>query len=229
MRLRDYSGRDVSSTSPLNSPMTLALLAASFCLTACVSAPVGSPSDAPMSKARSCRIGGWSSTPEGDGRTVAVYANPSFRARVSGTMPTDDESYVGPKPRQLAEFDIVETRNGWFRIANVRIIEIRDASYDAYASKVTGWIQSSSVRFNIQSSRGFAGPSSESALLVTSPDWIMERWMNLYDCDGQWAQVETEPADPAEKYPARELPQLKAWFRGICGLSMIGCDNVAGD
>lgn len=229
MRFRDDAGRHECRTSPHKSPMLVALTTASLCLSACVSVPTGSSSEASMSTARSCAISGWSSTPEDDGRTIAVYANPSSGARITDRLPTDDQRYAGPKPRQLAEFDIVESRNGWFRIANVRIIEIRDASYDAYPSKISGWIKSSSIRFNIQSSRGFAGPSSDSALLVTSPDWIMEGWTGLEDCEGQWVRVETVPADPAEKNPARDLPQLKAWFRGICGLSMIGCDDVAGD
>lgn len=180
-------------------------------------------------KGRSCNINGWSETASEDGSKVAVRATPSASGRISGRLPTDDRHYGGPKARHLAEFDIVETRNGWFRIANVRTIAIQDASYDAYPSKITGWIQPSSVRFNIQSSRGFAKPSSDSAVLVTSPDWIMDGWKGLYDCDGKWARVETVPADPDEPYPARELPQLKAWFRGVCGLSMIGCDDISGD
>jgi hypothetical protein len=178
---------------------------------------------------RACQISGWSATSEGESRKIAVRARPSATARISGRLPTDDESYAGPKPRYLAEFDIVETRNGWFRISNVRILAIRDASYDAYQSEVSGWIKPSAVRFNIQSSRGFAKPSSDSTILVTSPDWIMDGWKTLYDCDGKWVRVETVPDDPVERYPARDIPKLQAWFRGVCGLAMIGCDDVSGD
>lgn len=187
-------------------------------------AAVASPS-----QRTACNISGWSETALEDGRKVAVRATPSAHGRISVRLPTDDRHHSGPKARHLAEFDIVETRNGWFRIANVRIIAIRDASYDAYPSKITGWIQPSAVRFNIQSSLGFAKPSSGSTTLVTSPSWIMDSWKGLYDCHGKWARVETVPEDPDEPYPATELPKVKAWYRGICGLSMIKCDDVIGD
>lgn len=190
---------------------------------------VASVSLSSNSEGHACQISGWSATPESDGRKIAVHEKPSAKARISGRLPTDDERYAGPKSRYLAEFDIVETRNGWFRISNVRIIAIRDASYDAYPSRVTGWIKPSAVRFTIQSSRGFAEPGSDGAVMITSPDWIMDGWKNFYNCDGKWARVETVPADPDDPYPSRDPPQVKAWFRGICGLAMIGCDDVSGD
>ena len=204
-------------------------LFAGLCLAAYLSPAAAFAAQPSNAKGRTCQIRGWSATAENDGRKIAVRAKPSTKAVISGRLPTNDFSYAGPKPRHLAEFDIVETRNGWLRIANVRIIAIRDASYDAYPTKVTGWIQPSSVRFNIQSSRGFAKPRSDSAILVTSPDWILDGWKGLYDCDGKWVQVETMPADPDDPYPPRDLPQVKAWFRGVCGSSMIGCDDVTGD
>jgi hypothetical protein len=200
-----------------------------LCITPVFLPEPASANHAASSIGRSCNITGWSETSSEDGRKVAVRAMPSASARISGRLPTDDRHYAGPKARHLAEFDIVETRNGWFRIANVRIIAIRDASYDAYPSKITGWVQSTAVRFNIQSSRGFARPDSDSTILVTSPSWIMDSWKGLYDCDGKWARVETVPEDPDEPYPATELPKVTAWFRGICGLSMIECDDVSGD
>lgn len=210
--------------------LATSLLLAAYISISSVALPVpASAAHASPLKGRSCNISGWSETSVEDGRKVAVRATPSARGRLSGRLPTDDRHYGGPKARHLAEFDIVEARDGWFRIANVRIIAIRDASYDAYPSKITGWIQSSAVRFNIQSSRGFAKPSSDSAILVTSPDWIMDSWKGLYDCDGKWARIETVPADPSDPYSASDLPKVLAWFRGICGLSMIGCDNVPGD
>jgi hypothetical protein len=207
------------------SPIVPAFVFASLC----VSGQAAAATHSSRVASRVCNISDWSATSSADGSKIAVRSKPSGRARISGKLPTDDAAYAGPKPRHLAEFDIVETRNGWFRIANVRIIAIRDASYDAYPSKITGWIQSSAVRFNIQSSRGFAKPGSDGAILVTSPSWIMDSWKGLYDCDGKWARVETVPEDPDEPYPATELPKVKAWFRGICGFSMIECDDVSGD
>jgi len=205
------------------------LLAVGLCVSGLAKAGIASASYASSLESRACQIRGWSATAENDGRKIAVRARPSASARITGKLPTNDGSYAGPNPRHLAEFDIVETRNGWFRIANVRTIAIRDASYDAYPSKVTGWIQPFAVRFNIQSSRGFAKPGSDSAILVTSPDWIMDGWQALSECDGKWVRVETVQADPDDPDPARDLPQVKAWFRGVCGSSMIGCDDVIGD
>lgn len=215
----------------LKTALTLAtaLLTAGLCISPVVlHVPASAAHESPL-KASTCDISGWLETASANGRKVAVRATPSATGRLSGRLPTDDRHYGGAKARQLAEFDIVETRGGWLRIANVRIITIRDASYDVHPSKITGWIASSAVRFNIQSSRGFAKPNSESAILVTSPSWIMTSWLTLYDCDGKWAQVETIPEDANEPYPATELPQIKAWFRGICGRSMIECDDVPGD
>lgn len=214
-----------------NFPRTLlsTSLMAVLGISACLSPAAAFGAQSSNTPSRACQIRGWSASTENDGRKIAVRARPSASARITGKLPTDDASYAGPKPRHLAEFDIVEARNGWFRIANVRIIAIRDASYDASSSKVTGWIQPSAVRFNIQSSRGFAKPGSDSAILVTSPDWIMDGWQGLSDCDGKWVRVETMPADPDDPDPARELPQVKAWFRGVCGSSIIGCDDVTGD
>jgi hypothetical protein len=210
-------------------PILSAIIFASMCVSANLLPEAAAASRSAPAANGACEISGWSATAEEDGRKIAVRAKPSARARMKGKLPTDDANYAGPKPRHLAEFDIVEARSGWFRIANVQILAIQDASYDAYPSKITGWVEGSAIRFNIQSSRGFAIPSSDSAVLVTSPDWVMGGWMGLYDCDGKWVQVETTRVDPADPYPDRDLPQRKAWFRGVCGNSMIGCDDVSGD
>jgi hypothetical protein len=212
-------------TATLASILIAALLFASIIL----SANVGAATHAPPIQSRKCNISGWSATDAADGSAVAVRAKPWFGSRILGTLPTDGASYAGPKPRFLAEFDIVESHNGWFRIANARIIAIQGASYDAHPVKISGWIEPTAIRFSIQSSHGFASPDKKSEIRASAPAWVMTSWRVLYNCNDKWAEVETSPEEWDEDWPRFGLPRPRAWFRGICGSSMIGCDDVTGD
>src|SRR5688572_22661235 len=64
-----------------------------------------------------CSFSGWSTDP--DPRGLNVRAGPSATARILGTLPP-------PEPGEDVEvdfgatFDVVEARDGWFRIENAR-------------------------------------------------------------------------------------------------------------
>ena len=209
-------------------PIVTAMVAATLCSSSPVSADASAATHSLLTESRKCKISGWTAA-SADASYVLVRSKPSSQARVAGKLPTIHAGYAGPKPHHRAEFDIVENHNGWFRISNVRIIVIRDGSYGFYPSPIDGWIEPSAIRFHIQSSRGFAQPDPDSAVRIRSADWLMDDWKDLYSCNGNWAEVDTSPLSWDDEQSGRPLPPQKAWFRGICGSSMIECHDVLGN
>lgn len=165
-----------------------------------------------------CTFSGWSSDPDPNG--LNVRAGPSSTARIVGTLPPpergeDVEVDFG------ATFDVVEARDGWFRIENARRWSQQGRGPSSLPS---GWISGRYLAFQLMTDKAFAEPDPNSAVVVTS---FMEdgglsqfAYRNPTDCRGEWVRLTVVGEDRREQ---------QGWVRGICGAQETTCDGVRGD
>jgi len=168
--------------------------------------------------ANACNFSGWSSDP--DPRGLNVRAGPSPSAPILGALPP-------PEPGEDIEvdfgatFDVVESRNGWFRIENAR----RWSQAGAGASTLpSGWISGRYLTFQLQTDKAFAAPDPSSPTVLTS--WMDNgtltqfNYRNPTECRGEWVRLTAI---------GRDGGQRQGWVRGICGIQETTCDGVRGD
>jgi len=165
-----------------------------------------------------CSFSGWSTDP--DPRGLNVRAGPSATARILGTLPP-------PEPGEDVEvdfgatFDVVEARDGWFRIENAR----RWSQAGRGASTLpSGWISGRFVGFQLQTDKAFAAPDPASTVVVTS--WEEDGGLSQFGyrhptaCHGEWVRLTVVGRDGRER---------QGWVRGVCGIQETTCDGVQGD
>jgi len=212
-------------------PRRLPFLVPALILAACNGGPVTAqqaPSNANVTAAPSsaraqtvsarCAFSGWSSDLDPHG--LNVRAGPSPTARIVGTLPP-------PEPGQDIEvdfgatFDVVESRNGWFRIENARRWSEEGRGPSTLPS---GWISGRYLAFQLQTDKVFAEPDPSSAVVLTSWDeggTLMQfHYRYPTDCNGEWVRLTAIGADGRER---------QGWVRGICGIQETTCDGVQGD
>lgn len=162
-----------------------------------------------------CDFAAFSTT--GTPQEAEVRADPDAAAPVLGTLP---EYTLGGQTFRGAEFRVVEMRDGWARITDVRGVDRqRSAGPD-------GWIDAAQVEFVLRTEVAFAGPD-ETLAIVAQVRWPFR--FRLEDCHQGWAQISFNQlalADPR----AAEAGTYKGWVRGICAIPELGtCDGVHGD
>ncbi|HTU11268.1 MAG TPA: SH3 domain-containing protein [Allosphingosinicella sp.] len=172
-------------------------------------APAGTP-------ASGCTISGWSI--DSDVAGLNVRAGPSVRARSLGRLPPpetieDTQRYVG--------FDILESRDGWFRIANA----YRWSTDAGAPSRLpSGWISGGYVDFAVQGEIAFAAPDPASAIVATAWEdgdgFHPLRTRRPRECRGEWVRLSVTGRDGRERI---------GWVRGVCGIQETSCDGAGGD
>ena len=176
-----------------------------------------SATNAAASQDNVCTFSGWSSDP--DPRGLNVRAGPSATARIVGTLPPpergeDIEVDFG------VTFDVVESRDGWFRIRNAQ----RWSEQDRPSTLPSGWISGRYLNFQLMTDKAFAAPDPGSPVVVTSYDedgTLMQfRYRHPTACSGEWVRLSVAGRDGRDR---------EAWVRGICGIQETTCDGVHGD
>lgn len=164
-----------------------------------------------------CDFDGWSVDKDPNG--LNVRAAPSADAAIVGTLPppTFDKDFY----REWAsDFDVFESRNGWFRIGNAG--NEGDTGTRKFPS---GWIHGSKLGFELQSNVAFSEPDPKSKPVVT--DWVDKgpngashrfTFRNPTECKGHWVKLSVTGHDRIER---------QAWVRGICGIQETTCDGGA--
>ncbi len=176
------------------------------------------PAAAASAQAGVCTFSGWSSDP--DPRGLNVRAGPAATARIVGVLPPP-EDHDDIEVDFGATFDVVESRDGWFRIANARRWS-DDAR--APATLPSGWISGRDLHVQLQTDKAFAAPDPSSPLVLSS--WLDEgtltqfRYRNPTECRGEWVRLTVIGPDNRER---------QGWVRGVCGLQETTCDGVHGD
>jgi hypothetical protein len=165
-----------------------------------------------------CRFSGWSSDP--DPRGLNVRAGPSAEARILGTLPPpergeDVEVDFG------ATFDVVESRDGWFRIQNARRWSQQGSGPSTLPS---GWISGRYLAFQLMTDKAFAEPDPGSPVVATSyvEDGGLSQFAYRHPsaCRGEWVRLLVTGRNGRER---------EAWVRGVCGIQETTCDGVQGD
>ena len=165
-----------------------------------------------------CSFSGWSTDP--DPRGLNVRAGPSATARILGTLPP-------PEPGEDVEvdfgatFDVVEARDGWFRIENAR----RWSQAGQGASTLpSGWISGRYLGFQLVTDKAFAEPNSGSPVVAIAfaEDGGLSQFAYRQPsaCRGEWVRLLVTGRDGRER---------EGWVRGVCGLQETTCDGVQGD
>lgn len=165
---------------------------------------------------RACSISGWSIDPDPAG--LNVRAGPSPTARIVGRLPAP-EMIEGE--RRFVGFDVLESRNGWFRIANA----VRwSGDYGRPSTLPAGWISGRYLDFAVQSDIAFALPDPTSPVVARA--WQDARGFqplatrHPVECRGEWVRLSVAGRDRRER---------QGWVRGICGIQETTCDGVRGD
>ena len=165
-----------------------------------------------------CAFSGWSSDLDPHG--LNVRAGPSSTARVVGTLPPpedhpDNETQFG------ATFDVVEARDGWFRIENARRWSQEGSGPSTLPS---GWISGRYLHFQLMTDKAFAAPDPSSPVVLTSWDdsgtLTQFGYRNPTSCSGEWVRLTVVDRNGRER---------QGWVRGICGIQETTCDGVRGD
>ena len=165
-----------------------------------------------------CAFSGWSSDP--DPRGLNVRAGPSPTARIVGTLPPP-EDHEDIEVDFGATFDVVEARDGWFRIRNARRWSQEGRGPSTLPS---GWISGRYLHFQLHTDKAFAEPDPASPTVLTS--WMEDgtltqfRYRNPTECRGEWVRLTVVDRGGRER---------QGWVRGICGLQETTCDGVEGD
>lgn len=186
-----------------------------------------------------CTIDGF--TNNAFGKDIVVRSAPSETAPVVGHMPLTTGAVVTRSGDSLysMRFNIVASRNGWLRLAN-----ISDSYNDGETNRAaaiegkSGWVPANAVRFQIQSARGYVDPHvAADRLFDMKDDWATDAGIieNVLGCNGLWAQVDlrikdTHPHDRRHIAPGQDELSVKgAWFHGICGSQETTCDMASVD
>ena len=204
-----------------------------FCLTSTLLV-LAAPSNAEdaLSVQRSCSINGW--TNNDFGADIQVRSAPVMDAAIIGQLPFTTNNSVDGNRIYSVRFDITGSVNGWLQIDNISDdYNARTTDRLAHTEVKSGWVPADSVRFRIQSARGFESPQQTVAKLIDLKD---DRASDMGDiekviaCEGQWVLI-----DFRIKYRREDDGRLvalspdartkhRAWFRGICGNEETACD-----
>jgi hypothetical protein len=173
---------------------------------------------APSARDGVCSFSGWSS--DLDPRGLNVRAGPSATARIVGTLPPP-EDHPDNETRFGATFDVVESRDGWFRIENAR----RWSQEGRGPSNLpSGWISGRYLGFHLQTDKAFAEPDPASPVVAIS--WEEDGGIMPFayrqpsDCRGEWVRLTVAGRDGRAR---------QGWARGVCGIQETSCDGVPGD
>lgn len=177
----------------------------------------GGSTEAAASEA-ACSFSGWSGDLDPHG--LNVRAGPSSTAPILGTLPPP-ESHPDNETQFGATFDVVESRDGWFRIRNAR----RWSEEGRGASTLPeGWISGRYLAFQLMTDKAFAQPDPAATVVLTS--WeedgglVQFHYRHPTECRGEWVRLTVVDRDGRGR---------QGWVRGVCGIQETTCDGVRGD
>ena len=174
----------------------------------------------PVPAGTACAIrGGWST--DGDPAGLNVRAAASADAPIVGTLPPPEYSPEFDRVMAVA-FDVIETRDGWFRITNAYRAD-DDASEPS--TLPSGWISGRHVGFALQTDKAFIAPDPGSAVVAAA--WMdsdgalrLFEYRHPTECRGEWVRLKVTGHDRVER---------EAWARGVCSGQETSCDGALGD
>ncbi|GEM_PF-2597913 len=169
-----------------------------------------------------CSFGGW--VRDEDPAGTNLRAGPGTQFEVVAVLPRYKDDVGGLAGIEAPDFDIVEARDGWFRLANVQYLPLDAAQPSDRKSYPDGWIHGSKVDFALQTEFAFARPDSASPVVASG--WYEDDvhyqmpHRSPSDCRGEWVKLEVAGHDGRWR---------SGWARGVCHIYETSCDGVSGD
>lgn len=209
-----------------------------FCLTSILLVlAVPSNAEDALSVQTSCSINGW--TNNDFGAEIQVRSAPVMDAAIIGQLPLTANNSANGDRIYSVRFDITGSVNGWLQIDNISdVYNARTTDRLAHTEVKSGWVPADSVRFRIQSARGFESPQPSATKLTDLKD---DRASDMGDiekviaCNGQWVLIDFRTKFHREEdgrltaLSHNTQPMHRAWFRGICGNEETTCDMASAD
>lgn len=167
-----------------------------------------------------CRFSAWAANTKPGGTPIRSGPGKAFPS--IGTLPSARETEAGLYGIEAATFDVVETKNGWFRIEKATFQRLDfDEEPVVYPS---GWISGEDLSFALQSDFAFERPDARSAKIAASwndPNGQNPlRFHSAEDCQGEWVKLTVSGYDGVEK---------PGWVRGVCGKLEMTCEGLVSD
>ena len=165
-----------------------------------------------------CTLQAWST--DADPAGLRVHAAPALASREIGRLPPA----IGGGDSHAPNFDIVDVRNGWVRIAHAEDADNPGKPRRVFAG--SGWVHGSRVAFTVQSGNGRARPDRRSPAIVRADEWLGDAGGTVQPitaCAGGWARLRYRFAPAIGVKGARSGD---AWFGGVCGNQHTTCDSL---
>jgi hypothetical protein len=145
-----------------------------------------------------------------------------------------------------ASFQIIGSKDGWLLIEGgadqTALTEL--PARTMYNGR--GWISGRDVFVNLQTSRGFAGPTHGSERIIQTPKYMAidhhAAMLGVSGCQGDWVLVDWKPFNPSRNTNDPEVLTIKrqaelsskpltlwAWSTGVCDLQETSCEGLDGD
>lgn len=167
-----------------------------------------------------CRFSGWAANTDPKG--TPIRSGPGRAFAVVGTLPAARATEAGLNGIEAATFDVVEAKDGWFRIDKV-VYQRLDFDEEPVVYPA-GWIYGKHLSFALQSDFAFDRPDPRAMKVATSwNDPNGTNQLNFHspvDCQGEWVKLTVAGYDRAEK---------EGWVRGVCGKLETACEGLVSD
>lgn len=167
-----------------------------------------------------CRFSGWAAN--GNPAGTPIRSGPGRAFPVVGTLPPARETDAGLYGIEAATFDVVEAKNGWFRIDKA-VYQRLDFDEEPVVYPA-GWIAGADISFAVQSDYAFEHPDPRAPRVASGwndPNGANGlRFHTPQDCQGEWVKLTVAGYDGVEK---------PGWLRGLCGRLETACEDLASD
>lgn len=167
-----------------------------------------------------CRFTAWAANTAPAG--TPIHAGPGRTFDTVGKLPAARATEAGLNGIEAATFQVVEARDGWFRIAKP-VFQRLDFDEEPVVYP-DGWIDGKHLSFALQSDFAFERPDPRSAKVASSwndptgPNTL--RFHSPQDCQGEWVKLTVSGYDGVEK---------PGWVRGACGKLETACEGLVSD
>ncbi len=169
--------------------------------------------------AEPCALQGWSNDTDPAG--LRVHAGPALGSAEIGRLPPA----VRGEDTYAPNFDIVDVRGGWVRIARADDLDKPGKARAVFRG--TGWVHASRVAFTVQSEVGRSASDLRGKPIVRASGWLGDAGgtgQPIVACAGGWARLRYRlPGEVRALVGARSG---EAWFGGICGNQHTTCDSL---
>ena len=181
---------------------------------------------------------------ETDPAGLHVRSKPDPWSAVLGTLPPVITSRELDGLKVRVEVQVLESENGWFRIAQAQDNSVLTGQPERTMFKGQGWVSGRKLTVKSQARAAYAQPNIKSPVAFSFRDGSsfdndqMIQAGHLIDCQGGWVLVEFNDQNlqndirkellvAATARSALPDHHFRAWVNQICGIQETSCDGLA--